>query len=124
MAGVKRIGATHAGVATGYEAELWRMADASRGIEGQVGHGDRFHHDSRPDLKTDFILANPPFDTSDWGGERLTDDKRWHYGVPPKGNANFAWVQHIHHHPQPAGAAEFTAHAKALADKNEEANDD
>ena len=124
MAGVKRNAATNAGGATGYEAELWRMADALRGIEGQVAHPDCFYPDSRPDLRAVFILANPPFNASDRGCEPLTDDKRCHYGVPPKGNANFAWVQHIHHHPQPAGAAEFTAHAKALADKNEEANDD
>ena len=60
-----------------------------------------------PDLKADFILANPPFNISDWGGERLVDDKRWQYGTPPKGNANFAWVQHIVHHLAPAGAAGF-----------------
>ena len=88
----------------------WRLSKmnlAIRGIEGQVAHGDSFHNDSHPDLKADFILANPPFNTSDWGGERLTDDKRWQYGVPPKGNANFAWVQHIVHHLAPAGAAGF-----------------
>ena len=62
---------------------------------------------SPPDLKADFILANPPFNVSDWGGERLTDDKRWRYGVPPTRNANFAWVQHIVHHLAPEGAAGF-----------------
>ena len=88
----------------------WRLAKmnlAIRGIEGQIAHGDSFHNDRHPDLKSDFILANPPFNVSDWGGERLTDDKRWQYGVPPKGNANFAWVQHIVHHLSPAGAAGF-----------------
>ena len=69
----------------------WRLAKmnlAIRGIEGQVAHGDSFHADRHPDLKADFILANPPFNVSDWGGERLADDKRWRYGAPPKGNAN------------------------------------
>ena len=88
----------------------WRLAKmnlAIRGIEGQIAHGDSFHNDRYPDLKADFILANPPFNVSDWGGDRLGDDKRWRYGVPPKGNANFAWVQHIVHHLSPAGVAGF-----------------
>ncbi|MBI4237647.1 MAG: N-6 DNA methylase, partial [Deltaproteobacteria bacterium] len=88
----------------------WRLARmnlAIRGIDGQIGHGDTFHNDRHPDLKADFILANPPFNISDWGGERLRDDKRWQYGVPPAGNANFAWVQHIVHHLAPAGVAGF-----------------
>ena len=80
---------------------------AIRGIEGQIAHGDTFHHDRHPDLKADFILANPPFNVSDWGDERLRTDKRWQYGVPPAGNANFAWVQHIVHHLAPAGVAGF-----------------
>ena len=88
----------------------WRLAKmnlAIRGIDGQIGHGDTFHNDRHPDLKADFILANPPFNVSDWGGERLRDDKRWQYGAPPAGNANFAWVQHIVHHLAPAGVAGF-----------------
>ena len=88
----------------------WRLARmnlAIRGIEGQIAHGDSFHGDRHPDLRADFILANPPFNVSDWGGERLTDDKRWRYGVPPPRNANFAWVQHIVHHLAPAGTAGF-----------------
>ena len=88
----------------------WRLAKmnlAIRGIEGQITHGDSFHNDRHPDLKADFILANPPFNVSDWGGERLGDDKRWRYGAPPKGNANFAWVQHIVHHLAPRGVAGF-----------------
>ena len=88
----------------------WRLAKmnlAIRGIEGQIAHGDSFHSDRHPDLKADFILANPPFNVSDWGGERLTEDTRWRYGVPPKGNANFAWVQHMVHHLAPAGVAGF-----------------
>jgi type I restriction enzyme M protein len=88
----------------------WRLAKmnlAIRGIEGRIAHGDTFHNDRFPDLKADFILANPPFNVSDWGGERLREDKRWKYGVPPPGNANFAWVQHIIHHLAPAGVAGF-----------------
>ena len=66
----------------------WRLAKmnlAIRGIEGQIAHGDSFHNDRHPDLKADFILANPPFNVSDWGGERLTDDKRWRYGRSAEG---------------------------------------
>ncbi len=88
----------------------WRLAKmnlALRGIDGQIGHGDTFHDDRHPDLKADFVLANPPFNVSDWGGDRLRDDRRWKYGVPPAGNANFAWVQHIVHHLAPAGVAGF-----------------
>jgi type I restriction-modification system DNA methylase subunit len=80
---------------------------AIRGIEGRIAHGDTFHNDRHPDLKADFILANPPFNVSAWGGERLREDKRWQYGAPPAGNANFAWVQHIVHHLAPAGVAGF-----------------
>ena len=88
----------------------WRMARmnlAIRGIDGQIAHGDSFHNDRHPDLRADYILANPPFNVSDWGGERLPDDQRWQYGVPPKGNANFAWVQHFLHHLAPRGRAGF-----------------
>ena len=88
----------------------WRLAKmnlALRGIEGNIAHGDSFHDDRHPDLRADYILANPPFNVSDWGGERLRDDKRWEYGVPPTGNANFAWVQHMGHHLSPRGAAGF-----------------
>ena len=88
----------------------WRMAKmnlAIRGIEGQIEHGDSFHNDRHPDLKADYILANPPFNVSDWGGDRLRDDKRWQYGIPPAGNANFAWVQHFIHHLSPRGTAGF-----------------
>jgi type I restriction enzyme M protein len=88
----------------------WRLAKmnlAIRGIDGQIAHGDTFHDDRHPDLKADFILANPPFNVSHWGGERLRDDKRWKFGAPPAGNANIAWVQHIVHHLAPAGVAGF-----------------
>ncbi len=88
----------------------WRLAKmnlAIRGIDGQIAHGDSFHNDRFPDLKADYILANPPFNISDWGGERLQEDKRWQYGIPPKSNANFAWVQHMAHHLSPTGMAGF-----------------
>ena len=88
----------------------WRLAKmnlAIRGIVGQIEHGDTFRNDRHPDLKADFILANPPFNVSDWGGNRLRDDLRWQYGMPPAGNANFAWVQHMVHHLSPSGTAGF-----------------
>ncbi len=88
----------------------WRMARmnlAIRGIEGKIEHGDSFRNDRHPDLRADYILANPPFNVSDWGGEQLRDDKRWQYGVPPVGNANFAWVQHFLYHLAPRGTAGF-----------------
>jgi len=88
----------------------WRLAKmnlAIRGIDGQIGHGDSFHNDRHPDLRADYILANPPFNVSDWRGELLKDDKRWKHGVPPPGNANFAWVQHIIFHLAPTGLAGF-----------------
>ncbi len=86
---------------------LAKMNLAVRGIEGQIAQGDTFHNDLHPDLKADYILANPPFNVSDWGGDRLKEDQRWQFGVPPKGNANFAWVQHIVHHLSPRGVAGF-----------------
>src|SRR5207302_938254 len=90
----------------------WRLAKmnlAIRGIEANHGkeHADSFHRDLHPDLKADYGLANPPFNDSDWRGDLLKDDKRWQYGVPPKGNANFAWVQHFIHHLAPDGLAGF-----------------
>jgi type I restriction enzyme M protein len=88
----------------------WRLAKmnlAIRGIDAQIGHGDTFHHDAHPDLKADYVLANPPFNDSDWRGELLKDDKRWVYGVPPTSNANYAWVQHFIHHLAPTGLAGF-----------------
>ena len=80
---------------------------AIRGIDGQIAHGDSFHNDRFPDLKADYILANPPFNVSDWRGDLLLMDQRWQFGVPPAGNANFAWVQHIIHHLAPTGLAGF-----------------
>jgi type I restriction enzyme M protein len=90
----------------------WKLAKmnlAIRGIEANLGphHADTFHNDLHPDLKATFILANPPFNMSDWGGQRVREDVRWRYGTPPVGNANFAWVQHIVHHLAPNGMAGF-----------------
>ncbi|MGY3032670.1 type I restriction enzyme M protein [Bradyrhizobium sp. USDA 4354] len=88
----------------------WRLAKmnlAIRGIDAQIAHGDTFHNDRHPDLKADYVLANPPFNDSDWRGDLLKDDKRWAYGTPPAGNANFAWVQHFIHHLSPTGLAGF-----------------
>ena len=78
----------------------WKLAKmnlAIRSIDGDLGKfaADTFHEDLHKDLKADFILANPPFNISDWGQEKLLDDYRWRYGVPPKGNANYAWLQHM-----------------------------
>ncbi len=80
---------------------------AIRGIEGDLGpeHADTFRRDLHPDLRADFVIANPPFNDSDWF--RKDDDVRWQFGVPPKGNANFAWVQHFIHHLAPHGMAGF-----------------
>lgn len=88
----------------------WKLAKmnlAIRGLEGNLGemNADSFHNDQHKDLKADFILANPPFNISDWGGERLKDDSRWKYGIPSEGNANYAWLQHMIHHLNPHGYA-------------------
>jgi type I restriction enzyme M protein len=88
----------------------WRLAKmnlAIRGIEADLGPrwADTFHADLHPGLKADFILANPPFNISDWGGEQLRDDPRWAYGVPPAGNANYAWLQHMSSKLSPRGVA-------------------
>lgn len=89
----------------------WKLAKMNlgiRGIEGDLKEpADSFLRDMHPDLKADFILANPPFNMSDWGGENLREDKRWKFGIPPAGNANFAWVQHFIHHLSPTGIAGF-----------------
>ena len=86
---------------------LCKMNLAIRGIECNLGqlHGDTFHNDQHKDLKADYVLANPPFNISDWGGDRLREDSRWKYGAPPVGNANFGWMQHIIAHLAPSGVA-------------------
>jgi len=89
--------------------KLCQMNLAIRGIEGNLGphQADSFRNDLHKDLKADYILANPPFNVSDWGGGLLREDARWKYGVPPAGNANYAWVQHFLHHLAPNGVAGF-----------------
>ncbi len=88
----------------------WRLAKmnmAVRGIDAEIKWNNEgsFHKDELPVLKADFILANPPFNVSDWGGNRLREDVRWRYGIPPVGNANYAWLQHIIYHLAPNGTA-------------------
>lgn len=90
----------------------WRLAKmnlAIRGIDNDLGDkaDDSFRHDLHPDLKADFILANPPFNMRDWGQRTLLSDARWKYGVPPEKNANYAWIQHFIYHLAPNGTAGF-----------------
>jgi type I restriction enzyme M protein len=90
----------------------WRLAKmnlAIRGIDANLGdkNADSFRSDLHKDLKADFILANPPFNMSDWGGQRLKDSVRWKYGTPPVNNANYAWIQHFIHHLAPNGTVGF-----------------
>lgn len=91
----------------------WKLAKmnlAIRGLEANLGahNADTFHDDLHKTLKANYILANPPFNVSDWGGERLQEDIRWKYGMPPVGNANFAWLEHMIHHLNPAGGVAGT----------------
>lgn len=86
----------------------WKMAQmnlAIRGIDADLGkyNADTFFNDCHPTMRADFILANPPFNLSDWGADKLADDVRWQYGLPPAGNANFAWLQHMIYHLAPYG---------------------
>ena len=78
-------------------------------IEAHLGGkwADSFLENLHKDLKADFILANPPFNVSDWGGQRVREDVRWKYGTPPVGNAKYAWIQHFIHHLNPTGTAGF-----------------
>lgn len=90
------------------KSDTWKMAIMNltiRGIDADLGpyHADTFTHDLHPTLKADFIMANPPFNFHPWSQETLLDDVRWKYGIPPAGNANFAWIQHMIHHLAPNG---------------------
>lgn len=108
---VRAHGGTHADISVyGQESvpTTWRLAKmnlALRGIEANLGPewGDSFHADKHADLRADFVIANPPFNQDEWGGERLSNDPRWRYGAPPAGNANFGWIQHMLHHLSPTG---------------------
>jgi type I restriction enzyme M protein len=100
----------------------WKLAKmnlALRGIDADLGDrsDDSFHRDLHPDLRADFVLANPPFNKDDWFSEALADDPRWAYGRPPAGNANFAWVQHFIHHLSPTGTAGFVLANGSLSSK-------
>lgn len=100
--------------------DTWKMAKmnmAIRGIDADFGpyHADTFFNDLHPTLKADFIMANPPFNLSNWGQDKLKEDLRWKYGVPPAGNANFAWIQHMIHHLAPNGKIGLVLANGALA---------
>jgi type I restriction enzyme M protein len=103
---------------------LCRMNLAIRGIDGNIGehHADSFHNDLHKSLKADYILANPPFNIHDWGGERLREDVRWKYGIPPLNNANYAWIEHIIFHLAPSGTTGFVlANGSMATNTNAEA---
>ncbi len=93
---------------------------ALRGIEADLGErsADSFTQDLHPDLRADFVLANPPFNVSNWWDAKLADDPRWKYGTPPEGNANFAWVQHFIYHLSPKGTAGFVLANGSLSSKS------
>lgn len=98
----------------------WKMATmnlAIRGIDADLGdhNADTFFNDLHKNERFDFILANPPFNLKDWGGDKLKEDPRWDYGTPPEGNANFAWMQHMIHHLQPAEGVWSSACQAALS---------
>lgn len=91
-----------------FNTSTWKMAHmnvAIRGLEANLGQSaaDTFMDDQHPQLKADFIMANPPFNLKDWGADKLQNDKRWAFGIPPSSNANFAWMQHMIHHLSPVG---------------------
>ncbi|MFQ6226274.1 type I restriction-modification system subunit M [Nocardia sp. NPDC002869] len=126
---VRAHGGTHADISVyGQESvpTTWRLAKmnlALRGIEANLGSewGDSFHSDKHPDLRADFVLANPPFNDDEWRGEKLRKDPRWKYGVPPLQNANFAWVQHMLHHLSPTGTmATVLANGSLTSEQNGE----
>ncbi|WP_293738706.1 class I SAM-dependent DNA methyltransferase [uncultured Parabacteroides sp.] len=99
---------------------LCKMNLAIRGIDAsQVKWNNEgsFLNDAHQDLKVDYIIANPPFNDSDWSGDQLRNDGRWQYGVPPTGNANFAWIQHFIYHLAPSGQAGFVLAKGALTSK-------
>lgn len=101
----------------------WKLAKmnlALRGVEADMGShsADSFTEDLHLDLRADYVIANPPFNVSDWWDAKLADDPRWKYGTPPKGNANFAWVQHFLHHLAPHGTAGFVLANGSLSSKS------
>jgi type I restriction enzyme M protein len=105
-----------------FTTATWRLAKmnlAIRGIEANLGDraDDSFHRDLHPDLRADYIIANPPFNVSDWYTDALRDDARWKYGTPPSGNGNYAWIQHFIHHLSPKGVAGFVLANGSLSSK-------
>ena len=98
--------------------KLAKMNMAIRGIDAKIEFGDTLHNDKHKDLKADFVIANPPFNVSDWGQELLQDDVRWKFGVPPRGNANFAWMQHFIQHLSPKGSAGFVLANGAMSSQS------
>jgi type I restriction enzyme M protein len=105
-----------------YTDATWKLAKmnlALRGIEADMGDrsADTFTEDLHPDLRADYIIANPPFNVSNWWNAKLADDPRWKYGIPPEGNANFAWVQHFVYHLAPNGSAGFVLANGSLSSK-------
>ncbi len=105
-----------------YTDTTWKLAKmnlALRGIEADLGDhsDDSFANDLHPDLRADFVLANPPFNVSNWWHPKLADDPRWKYGIPPQGNANFAWVQNFIYHLSPKGTAGFVLANGSLSSK-------
>ena len=101
----------------------WKLAKmnlALRGIEADMGShsDDSFTNDLHPDLRADYVIANPPFNVSDWWDAKLADDPRWEFGTPPQGNANFAWVQHFIYHLAPHGTAGFVLANGSLSSKS------
>lgn len=106
-----------------YTHATWKLAKmnlAIRGIEADLGNksADSFTEDLHPDLKAEFVIANPPFNQDDWFHPKLADDPRWKYGLPPKGNSNFAWVQHFIHHLAPNGTAGIVLANGSLSSKS------
>jgi len=105
-----------------FTAATWRLAKmnlAIRGIEANLGDraDDSFHRDLHPDLRADFVIANPPFNVSDWYSDALRDDPRWKYGTPSAGNGNYAWIQHFVYHLAPNGVAGFVLANGSLSSK-------
>jgi len=95
--------------------KLCKMNLAIQGIHAQIEVGDSYHEDKFADLRADFVIANPPFNVSDWGADRIQKDPRVKYGLPPNGNANFMWIQHFIYHLAPSGMAGFVMANGALA---------
>lgn len=107
-------------------ANTWKLAQMNLAIhqlEGDLGRApaDTFFNDQHPTLKSDYILANPPFNLKDWGGDKLKEDPRWIYGIPPEGNANYAWIQHMLYHLNDKGRMGLVLANGSLSSSGQEA---